>query len=393
MRKLNINPRVKRWSVALLIVVTSLSSTGCSQAKNLFNRLSKKGEVEAVSPQTVEELRVSYIEGDMGALEELIAIYQDEEQHLDVRKSAVRAMAETQHPLALDALAEYVKKAKALNIELMITSVGVLSEFQEDPVASGALMESIFAVDDKLRQVQAATFKSLKNVKPENKVLALIDIYERSRAAFYSTATMVSNTLASMDENEVVPVLIFLAKDESLDVKTRNRSLEILAGRKNDARIVGMFVEMLTDPSMESQIRDFAIHTMKDVKEERLILALLDTYSQGQASYYSLLSTLLDALGNFNDPVVKPTLVEIAMQDNVPRSLRVKAILNLGNFRDPGTFELILPMLEDPESYEYYPYIIELAHTLGAYDTYKTKIRNAGLIAQEKALKASILEK
>ncbi|HIB03629.1 MAG TPA: hypothetical protein EYO21_07405 [Candidatus Marinimicrobia bacterium] len=393
MRKLNINPRVKRWSVALLIVFTSLSSTGCSQAKNLFNRLSKKGEVEAVSPQTVEELRVSYIEGDMGALEELIAIYQDEEQHLDVRKSAVRAMAETQHPLALDALAEYVKKAKALNIELMITSVGVLSEFQEDPVASGALMESIFAVDDKLRQVQAATFKSLKNVKPENKVLALIDIYERSRAAFYSTATMVSNTLASMDENEVVPVLIFLAKDESLDVKTRNRSLEILAGRKNDARIVGMFVEMLTDPSMESQIRDFAIHTMKDVKEERLILALLDTYSQGQASYYSLLSTLLDALGNFNDPVVKPTLVEIAMQDNVPRSLRVKAILNLGNFRDPGTFELILPMLEDPESYEYYPYIIELAHTLGAYDTYKTKIRNAGLIAQEKALEASKLEK
>ena len=377
----------------MLIVFTSLSSTGCSQAKNLFNRLSKKGEVEAVSPQTVEELRVSYIEGDMGALEELIAIYQDEEQHLDVRKSAVRAMAETQHPLALDALAEYVKKAKALNIELMITSVGVLSEFQEDPVASGALMESIFAVDDKLRQVQAATFKSLKNVKPENKVLALIDIYERSRAAFYSTATMVSNTLASMDENEVVPVLIFLAKDESLDVKTRNRSLEILAGRKNDARIVGMFVEMLTDPSMESQIRDFAIHTMKDVKEERLILALLDTYSQGQASYYSLLSTLLDALGNFNDPVVKPTLVEIAMQDDVPRSLRVKAILNLGNFRDPGTFELILPMLEDPESYEYYPYIIELAHTLGAYDTYKTKIRNAGLIAQEKALKASKLEK
>jgi HEAT repeat protein len=393
MRKLNINPRVKRWSVALLIVFTSLSSTGCSQAKNLFNRLSKKGEVEAVSPQTVEELRVSYIEGDMGALEELIAIYQDEEQHLDVRKSAVRAMAETQHPLALDALAEYVKKAKALNIELMITSVGVLSEFQEDPVASGALMESIFAVDDKLRQVQAATFKSLKNVKPENKVLALIDIYERSRTAFYSTATMVSNTLASMDENEVVPVLIFLAKDESLDVKTRNRSLEILAGRKNDARIVGMFVEMLTDPSMESQIRDFAIHTMKDVKEERLILALLDTYSQGQASYYSLLSTLLDALGNFNDPVVKPTLVEIAMQDDVPRSLRVKAILNLGNFRDPGTFELILPMLEDPESYEYYPYIIELAHTLGAYDTYKTKIRNAGLIAQEKALEASKLEK
>ena len=254
-------------------------------------------------------------------------------------------------------------------------------------------MESIFAVDDKLRQIQAATFKSLKNVKPENKVLALIDIYERSRAAFYSTATMVSNTLSSMDEDEVIPVLIFLAKDETLDIKARNRALEILAARKNDSRVVEMFVEMLTDPSMEAQIRDFAIHTMKEVKEERLILALLDTYSQGQASYYSLLSTLLDALGNFNDPVVKPTLVEIAMQDNMPRSLRIKAILNLGNFKNPETFELILPMLKDPESYEYYPYIIELAHSLSAYDKYKIEIRDAGLVAQEKALEASKLEK
>ena len=377
----------------MLIALTSLSSIGCSQAMTLINSFKKKGDVQTASPQTVEELRVSYIEGDMGALEELIALYQDEEQLLDVRKSAVRAIAETQHPLALDALAEYVKKAEALNIELMVTSVGVLSQFQDDPVASGALMESIFAVDDKLGQIQAATFKSLKNVKPENKVLALIDIYERSRAAFYSTATMVSNTLSSMDEDEVIPVLIFLAKDETLDIKARNRALEILAARKNDSRVVEMFVEMLTDPSMEAQIRDFAIHTMKEVKEERLILALLDTYSQGQASYYSLLSTLLDALGNFNDPVVKPTLVEIAMQDNMPRSLRIKAILNLGNFKNPETFELILPMLKDPESYEYYPYIIELAHSLSAYDKYKIEIRDAGLVAQEKALEASKLEK
>tara|TARA_B100000029_G_scaffold516759_2_gene633781 strand:- start:6822 stop:7994 length:1173 start_codon:yes stop_codon:yes gene_type:complete len=364
--------------------------TGCSQINNLINRFSKTTDIEDASPQTVEELRVTYIQGDMGALEELIAIYQDESQQLDVRKSAVRAMAETKHPIALEALADFVKKAEAINVELMVTSVGVLSEFEEDPVASGALMESIFSVDEKLRSVQAATFKSLKNVKPENKVMSLIDIYERSRSAFYSTATMVSNTLASMDEDEVVPVLVFLAKDETLDIKTRNRALEILAGRKDDARIVEMFVEMLTDPSMESQIRDFAIRTMQGVKEERLILALLDTYSQGQASYYSLLSTLLDALGNFNDPVVKPTLYEIAMKEDMPRSLRIKAINNLGNFKDPEAFKIILPMLEDPDSYEYYPYIIELAYSLGVHDLYKRQIREAGLIAQEKALEQNI---
>ena len=67
----------------MLIALTSLSSTGCSQAITLINSLKKKGDVDTASPQTVEELRVSYIEGDMGALEELIAIYQDEEQQLD----------------------------------------------------------------------------------------------------------------------------------------------------------------------------------------------------------------------------------------------------------------------------------------------------------------------
>tara|TARA_B100000686_G_scaffold354958_1_gene468503 strand:+ start:173 stop:1336 length:1164 start_codon:yes stop_codon:yes gene_type:complete len=383
------NITINRIALLVTLGCIQISITGCSQVKNLMDSFSKNNDIEDASPQTVEELRVTYIQGDMGALEELIAIYQDESQQLDVRKSAVRAMAETQHPIALEALAEFVKNAAAINVELMVTSVSILSEFEEDPVASGALMESIFAVDEKLRAVQAATFKSLKNVKPENKVMALIDIYERSRSAFYSTATMVSNTLASMDEDEVIPVLVFLAKDETLDIKTRNRALEILAGRKDDARIVEMFVEMLTDPSIESQLRDFAIRTMQGVKEERLILALLDTYSQGQASYYSLLSTLLDALGNFNDPIVKPTLYEIAMKDDMPRSLRIKAINNLGNFKDPDAFKTILPMLEDPDSYEYYPYIIELAYTLEVHDLYKKEIREAGLIAQEKALEAT----
>ena len=158
------NITINRIALLVTLGCIQISITGCSQVKNLMDSFSKNNDIEDASPQTVEELRVTYIQGDMGALEELIAIYQDESQQLDVRKSAVRAMAETQHPIALKALAEFVKNAAAINVELMVTSVSILSEFEEDPVASGALMESIFAVDEKLRAVQAATFKSLKNV-------------------------------------------------------------------------------------------------------------------------------------------------------------------------------------------------------------------------------------
>ena len=62
----------------------------------------------------------------------------------------------------------------------------------------------------------------------------------------------------------------------------------------------------------------------------------------------------------------------------------------MGNFKSSNTFELILPMLEDPSSYEYYPYIIELAHQLGVHEKFKTQIRSAGLVAQEKALEKNV---
>ena len=378
----------KYFLISLLLLFNA-----CSPIKNTLNKFSNnnKGmDLDEITLVSVEELRISYIQGDIAAIEQLINIYKNKELNIEIRKSAVRSIAETRHPLALESIAEYVRTSEAIDIELMIISIGVLSKFENDPIASNSLMESIFTVDEKLREVQSATFKSLKNVKPKNKVLALIDIYERSRAAYYSSAKMISNTLANMNEDEVIPVLIFISQDETLDIKSRNRALEILASKKNDSRIIQMFTKMLTDPSTQNQLKDFAINTMKDVKEERLILALMDTYNQGKASYYSLLGTLLDALGNFNDPVILPTLIEIAMNNEIPRSLRIKSITGLGNFKNNNTFDMIIPMLEDPKSYEYYPYIIELAHTLGVYKKFKTQIRTAALVAQEKALKENV---
>ena len=123
------NITINRIALLVTLGCVQISITGCSQVKNLMDSFSKNTDIEDASPQTVEELRVTYIQGDMGALEELIAIYQDESQQLDVRKSAVRAMAETQHPIALEALAEFVKNAAAINVELMVTRVSILSEF------------------------------------------------------------------------------------------------------------------------------------------------------------------------------------------------------------------------------------------------------------------------
>ncbi|MFQ6676435.1 MAG: HEAT repeat domain-containing protein [Fidelibacterota bacterium] len=375
--------RVRILSIVLLVAAGSLVSS-CSLVRGLFTR---EKEPEPTLGY-VEELRLAYIDRDMDALKELIQIFEDENQPLDVRIAAVRAVGESRHPLALEALANYVQKAEALELDLMLASIDVLGDFQDDPTASRALVESMFTIDEKLRGLQEAVFKNLRNVKKEDQVLVLLDIYERSRANFQRTALMVSRTLGKMDGREVIPILIFIANDRSLDVNIRNRALDILSQKKDDPEVVSMFVEMLTDPSLESQIRDFALRTMKDVKEERLILALLESYTQGRSSYFSLLNTLVDALGNFDDPAVKPVLVEITLSQDVPRPLRIKALRNLGNFGDPEVFARILPLLKEADNYVYYPYVMELAQRLGVADRYKNELREAALAAQEKALES-----
>ena len=107
-------------------------------------------------------------------------------------------------------------------------------------------------------------------------------------------------------------------------------------------------------------MREFALNTMKGVKEENLVLALLNTYNMGKTQYYSLLNTMLAALGEFDDPEVKKAVIEIAHSDDYPTDIRKKAIDNLAAFNDPSVVDGLLPMLEKKENYIYYDNIIRI---------------------------------
>ena len=68
-------------------------------------------------------------------------------------------------------------------------------------------------------------------------------------------------------------------------------------------------------PETNIEVRNFALDTMKGVKEDNLILALLQTYRTGKDQYYNILNTLLDALGEFDDPQIRRSVEEIAMNE------------------------------------------------------------------------------
>jgi HEAT repeat protein len=145
--------------------------------------------------------------------------------------------------------------------------------------------------------------------------------------------------------------------------------------KKNPQDVAVAFAELLGDPNTNLEVREFALNTMKGVKEENLVLSLLDTYNMGKREYYSLLKTMLEALGEFDDPEVKKSVIEIAISQDYPLNIRKKAVENLANFKDPTVIPKILPLLKNKHSYDLYDYIIDMIYALGQEKLYENEIR------------------
>ncbi len=345
-----------------------------------------KGEDEDVTFQLIDKLRTDYGEGRLQALEELIAIYNDSNQPFDVRIQAGRALAATQHPSALNALSSSVGDAAALDVTFMAASIELLAEFRDDPRAADAMVQAMNNIETKTNTLQMILVQSLNKVRTKDQVLALLDLYEVSRNNFNRTERLLTETLGALGTDEVVPILTAIARDKEVNLGIRNRALEIL-GKKNPEEVAGAFAELLGDPETNLEVRDFALNTMAGVKEENLILALLQTYQSGKDQYYSLLNTLLEALGEFNDPEIRKAVLEISINQEYPLKIRQKAITKLGILKDPSIIPRILPILSDPREYQLHKLVIEAVTNLGQFPQYEEEIKRLIFKAHRQAAK------
>jgi HEAT repeat protein len=366
----------------ILIFLFSLMISGCS----LLSRFLPGGwGEEEPSYEMIEKLQASYNEGKLQALEEMIAIYKDSNQPFDVRIAAGKALAETHHPTALNAIAETVGEAAALDVTFMVASIELLAEFKDDPVAADAMVQAMNKTEEKTNSVQMALVRSLNKVRTKDQVLALLDLYEVSKSNFNRTEKLLAETLGALGTDEVVPILVSISKDPEINLGVRNRALEIL-GKKDPSQVASAFAELLGDPKSNLEVRDFALNTMAGVKEENLVLALLQTYQTGKNQYYNLLNTLLDALGEFNDPEVLKAVQEIAKNGDYPLEIRRKAIQKLGTLGDSDIIPQILPILADPNQAKLHAVVIKAVRNLGMYPKYEEEIRRLTFSAHEKAL-------
>ncbi|MDP6339806.1 MAG: hypothetical protein QF842_05710 [Candidatus Marinimicrobia bacterium] len=374
---------MKRHSLIVLLLTSLLIVDGCSMIKKFWP--GKKDGSDDISYELIENLRTAFSEGKLQALEEMIAIYNDTNQPFDVRIAAGKALAETQHPTALNAISETVGEAAALDVTFMVASIELLAEFRDDPRAADAMVNAMNKVEEKTNSLQMALVQNLNKVRTKDQVLALLDLYEVSRNNFNRTEKLLTETLGALGTDEVVPILTQISRDPEVNLGIRNRALEIL-GKKDPSQVAGAFAELLGDPQTNLEVQDFALNTMKGVKEENLILALLQTYRTGKDQYYNLLTTLLEALGEFNDPEIRNAVKEIAMHEAYPLEIRIKAIEKLSDLGDEIIVPTLMPILSDPEQYKLHTAVIQTVKNLGQYDTYEQEIHRRTFEAHQKAV-------
>jgi len=373
---------MKRHNLTIIILSSFLFLEGCSMLKKFWPG---KEESDDVSYELLEKLRTDFSEGKLQAIEEMIAIYNDTNQPFDVRISAGKALAETQHPTALNAISETVGEAAALDVTFMVASIELLAEFKDDPRAADAMVNAMNKVEEKTNSLQMALVQNLNKVRTKDQVLALLDLYEISRNNYNRTERLLTETLGALGTDEVVPILTQISRDPNVNLGIRNRALEIL-GKKDPSQVAGAFAELLGDPQTNLEVQDFALNTMKGVKEENLILALLQTYRSGKDQYYNLLNTLLEALGEFKDPSIQKAVKEIAMNDAYPQDIRVKAIDKLSDLGDETVIPSLMPILSDPNQFNLHSAVIQTVKNLGVYETYEQEIHRRTFEAHQKAV-------
>ena len=347
---------------------------GCSSVKGLFG---KKGIMDPDDPNflnNIQKLKNSYKDGNVQALNELVSMYQDETQQTKARVIAGKALAQSQHPTALRAISKMVETTTAVDFTLLKESIEMLGMFEENPKAAIAMVKAMHRLEDRTNEIHLTLAKNLNKVRTKDQVLALLDLYEVSKANLSKTEKLLTEILGALGNDQVIPVLTTIAKDPRANVGIRNMAVEIL-GKKNPDDVAIAFAELLGDPNTNMEVREFALNTMKGVQEENLVLALLNTYNMGKSQYYSLLNTMLAALGEFDDPEVKKAVMEIANSGDYPVDIRKKAIDNLGSFKDPSVIEKVIPILENKDNYIYYDNILDMIYVLGKEQTYAETVR------------------
>ena len=329
----------------------------------------------------VNKLSIAYSSGKKNSLQTLIAVAKDKNQILSVRMAALDALSDSQDPMLKTALKDIISNAEFVELDIMSKTINMLIKF-EDLGSTESLTNALLNSENKIMTFRTELVDAIGENNTEDKIIALLDLYEISLNNHQRMNELLTLTLGEMDDQRAIPLLMEIANDEDVELYVRNRAIEILS-RKNAPELVDFFIERLGTPGSNDQMLEFIHNSMGILDQDRLVMALLESYQTGKTRYYAMLHSIMGSLEDYNSPDVKPVFVEVATTEGFPRLLRIKAIQSLANFNDVTVLDDLIPILENSHNHEYYYELNNLANALNADYTYKQKIREASFKAMQ----------
>jgi len=373
--------------IVLIILVISLSCVWSKPNKRLLGKTVAIKQ-DPYSSEEIYKIKELYDAGNHSALDALIKIYQDKEQTYSIRILCLDMLAEIEkdgtNPLIKDAIKSTLENSDFIEMEYLKKSILILQNYN-DPEATKSLVRGLANSESKIMDLRETIVKSIEINGTNDQVLTLIDLYEVSMSNHARMNELLTFTLGNMDDDRSIPILMDIANNKDINIRIRNTAVELLS-RKNAPELVDYFVEMLGDPETNEEMLGFINNAMGDIQNDRLTIALLESFQTGKNRYYANLHSVMSALTDYNNPQIKPAFIEIATADGFPRLLRIKAIQGLAKFEDMSVLDFIVPILENPDNYDYYFDILSLAKELNATNDYMDAIRTAAYKAMSNTL-------
>lgn len=364
----------------ILSLIISISFAEKERSKK--NKKSKKTIIQLVDSFTfedIEKLKDSYNTGSEKALNKLIAIYQDPNQSIAIRLSALEAVENSKDLNLKIALEEVIQNADFVLDDLMKKSLYTLIKM-DDKSSSNAIVKGLQNSEDKIIDLRTIMVDAVGENNTEDKIITLLELYEVSASNHQRMNELLTLSLGDLDDERAMPILMDIARDNSLKMSTRNRAIEILS-RKNSPELIDFFVEILGDPNSNDTMQEFINSSMGLENRDRMVMALLESYQIGKTRYHAILYSIIEGLEDYNNPQMKPLFLDVAQTEGFPKGLRIKAIQTLANFNDETVLNDLIKMLESHENYQFYYEIYNLAEKLNANQNYMNKIRQAGFNA------------
>ena len=382
--------KVMNRKLIFIICLVFISAVFCEKSnllssediKNLKPKAKKKLlgksfviKQEPYNPEEIYQLKALYEFGNQSALDVLIKIYQDKNQLYDIRILCLDILSTIDNPLVKDAIQTMVENVEFLELTYLIKSIEILQNYG-DLQSTNSLVKGLKNSENKIMDLRETIVNAIGENGTNDELLTLIDLYEISMTNHSRMNELLTLTLGNMDDDRSIPLLMSIASDKNINIRIRNTAVEVLS-RKNAPELVDYFIEMLGDPETNEEMLSFVNNAMNDIQNDRMTMALLESFQTGKNRYYASLHSIMSAMDEYNNPQIKPTFIEIATTDGFPRLLRAKAINSLANFNDSQVLNYIVPILENPDNYEFYFDILNLATKLNASNEYMDIIRSA----------------